>query len=127
MLINEKLTLNLTEQEVTIKSIDKELERIGRQNIFGELNKLRFDPNSWYKILTELRNKSIHRNILTKKAAVNISENINNNTSSSTVKNYLLLPPDYKDSMKQEITEYLGESIDNMRNLIDNTKKVAGI
>ena len=127
MLINEKLGLNLSEKGIYVDSITQKLAGKNKKDILQELNDLNDDHTSWYWILNEYRNKSIHRSILNKKASVSISENINNNTSSSTVKNYLLLPPDYKDSMKQEITEYLKKSIENMGNLIDNTKKVAGI
>ena len=62
-----------------------------------------------------------------KSAGVRISENINNNTNSSTVKNYFLLPPDYKNSMDKEITVFLSDNIGKMRKLIENIKKDAGI
>lgn len=127
MLINEKLGLNLSEKDVGVESIKKELNRIKKQNILKELNDLSSDNTSWYWILKELRNRSIHKSILRKKAEVSISESINDNTSSSTVKNYLLLPPDYKDPMQKETVVFLSDTIEEMRKLIENIKKDAGI
>jgi hypothetical protein len=127
MLINEKFHLNLVEKDVNIESIKKELIKIKKQNILKELDDLSKDRTSWYWILKELRNKSIHKSILNKKALVNISENINDNTNSSTVKNYLLLPPDYKDPMKKETLVFLSDTIKEMRKLIEDIKNVGKI
>jgi len=128
MLINEKLNLKIPEKDVELGSINSELKKKGKkQKIMKRLNKLSSNKTSWYWILNELRNKSIHRSILNKKASVNISENINDKTSSSSVKNYLLLPSDYKNLMDKEITLFLSDSIDKMRKLIENIKKDAGI
>jgi hypothetical protein len=69
----------------------------------------------------------VHRSILNKKAVAHIYDNINNNISSSTVKNFFLLPPDYKNSMDKEITVFLSNSIEEIRKLIGNIKKNAGI
>jgi len=49
---------------------------------------------------------------------------MNNNTSSSTSKNYLLLPPDYKVPMQKETIVFLSECIKEMRKLIENKKKL---
>jgi hypothetical protein len=127
MFINEKLGLNLSEQNVTLRTIRQKLDNKNERNIIKKLDDLDNNKGSWYSILNELRNKSIHRSILNKKAAVNISENTNNNTSSSTVKNYLLLPPDYKNPMDKEITLFLSECIEGMQKLIESIKKDAGI
>lgn len=127
MLINEKLCLNLSDKGIYVYSITQKLAGKNKKDILKELNDLNDDHTSWYWILNELRNKSIHRSILNKKVAAHISENINNNTSSSTVKNYFLLPPDYKNSMDKEITIFLYDSISKMRKLIENIKKDAGI
>lgn len=127
MLINEKFHLNLLEKDVNVESIKKELNKIKKQNILKELDNLSKDKTSWYWIVKELRNRSIHKSMPARSAAVNIYEDINNNTNSSTVKNYFLLPPDYKNSMDKEITVFLCDSISKMQKLIENTKKDAGI
>lgn len=127
MLINEKFDLGLSEKDVELGSINRELKSIGKQNIIDKLNKLSSDTTSWYWILNELRNKSIHRSILNKKAAVSMFDNINNKTSSSTIKNYLLLPPDYKDPMKKETLVFLSDTIREMRKLIEDIKNVGKI
>lgn len=123
MLINEKLHLNLSEKNVYMKSINEKLESQNKKHILKELNDLSCDKTSWYWILNELRNKSIHRSILNKKAAAHIHDNINNNKSSSTVKNYFLLPPDYKNSMDEEITVFLTHCTERMKKLIENIEK----
>ena len=128
MLINEKLNLKLSEKDVELGSINSELKKKGKkQKIMKRLNKLSSDTTSWYWILNELRNKSIHRSILRKQAAPSISANTNDKTSSSSVKNYFLLPPDYQNSMDKEITVFLSDNIGKMRKLIENIKKDAGI
>jgi hypothetical protein len=127
MLINEKFDLGLSEKDVELGSINRELKSIGKQNIIDKLNKLSSDTTSWYWILNELRNKSIHRSILNKKAAVSMFDNINNKTSSSTIKNYLLLPPDYKDPMKKQTLVFLSDTIREMRKLIEDIKNVGKI
>jgi hypothetical protein len=64
MLINEKLNLKISEKDVKLESINSELKKKGKkQKIMKRLNKLSSDTTSWYWILNELRNKSIHRNI----------------------------------------------------------------
>jgi len=65
MLINEKLNLKICKKDVKLESINSELKKKGKkQNIMKRLNKLSSDTTSWYWILNELRNKSIHRSIL---------------------------------------------------------------
>jgi hypothetical protein len=54
-------------------------------------------------------------------------DNINNKTRSSTIKNYLLLPPDYKDPMKKETLVFLSDTIREMRKLIEDIKNVGKI
>ena len=89
MLIKEKLNLKLSEKDVELGSINSELKKKEKkQKIMKRLNKLSSDTTSWYWILNELRNKSIPRSILRKQAAPSISANINDNTNSSSVKNY---------------------------------------
>ena len=127
MLINEKLHLKLLEKDVNVESIKKELTKIKKQNILKELDVLSHDKTSWYWILKELRNRSIHKSILNKEAEASNFENINDNMSSSTVKNRLLLPPEYKDSMKKETIVFLSDCLEEMRKLIENIKKDAGI
>ena len=127
MLINEKLLLNLLETNVIVDSINHKLKSKNKKYVLKELNDLSSNHTSWFWILNELRNKSIHTSILNKQAVASMSENTNDNTSSSNVKNYFLLPPDYKDPMQKEIIVFLYDSIEEMRKLIENTKKVAGI
>ena len=127
MLINQKLGLNLSEQNVLLKTIRDKLDSQQKRYIIKELDALDDDKTSWYSILNEFRNKSIHRSILNKMAKVGLHDNINNNTSSSNVKNYFLMPTDYKDSMDKEITEFLTDCIKEMLELIRTIKKNAGI
>ena len=127
ILINEKLTLNLSEKSVNVESIYQKLNSQNKNHILKEIQNLSIDQTSWYWILKEYRIRSIHRNILYKQVAVSLFENINNNTSSSTCKNYLLLPPDYKVPMQKETIVFLSECIKEMRKLIDTIKKDGGI
>lgn len=123
MLINEKLNLNLSEKKVYVKTINEKLESQNKKHILKELNDLSCDTTCWYWILNELRNRSIHRNMPVKSTAVTISENINDKTSSSSVKNYFLLPPDYNNSMDKEITVFLTLCTERMKKLTENIKK----
>lgn len=45
-----------------------------KQTTISDLNKLSSDPQSWYSILNEPRNRSIHRNMLNKKDAIKYLE-----------------------------------------------------
>jgi Cthe_2314-like HEPN len=117
MLINERLKLNIPEDKVTSKTINKELEKRNNQAIVFDLNKLNCDKSSWYWILRKLRNKSIHLSILSKQAKVNVG------ATPSTVKNYLLSPPDYNTPMDKEIIVFLEENLTNMRNLVDRIRE----
>ena len=88
MLINEKLGLNLAEPSVTLRTIRQKLDSKNERHIMKKLDDLDDNKGSWYSILNEYRNKSTQRSILNKKTAVEISEDIKNNTSSSNVRNF---------------------------------------
>ncbi|MGC1131364.1 MAG: Cthe_2314 family HEPN domain-containing protein [Nitrososphaeraceae archaeon] len=117
MLINERLKLNIQEDEVTLKTINEELEKRNNQDIIYDLNRLNCDKSSWYWILRKLRNRSIHVSILRKQARVNVG------AKQSKAKNYLLSPPDYNTPMDKETIVFLSESLTNMRKLIDRIKE----
>lgn len=78
---------------MTLYTVNKELEKRNNQDVLYDLNKLDWDKSSWYSVLGKLRNRSIHISTLRKQAKVNVGVN------PSTVKNYLLLPPDYNSPM----------------------------
>jgi hypothetical protein len=117
MSINKRLELNIQEDKVTLYTVNKELEKRNNQDILYDLNKLDCDKSSWYSVLGKLRNRSIHTHTLTstlrKQAKVNVGVN------PSTVKNYLLLPPDYNSPMDKETIVFLSENLVNMRRLIE--------
>lgn len=117
MSLNKRLKLNIQEDKVTLKTINKELKERNNQDILYDLNKLKFDKSSWYSILGKLRNRSIHISTLRKQAWVNVG------AKPSTVKNYLLSPPDYNSPMDKETIVFLLETLTNMRILIDGIKE----
>jgi Cthe_2314-like HEPN len=119
MSINKRLELNIQEDKVTLYTVNKELEKRNNQDVLYDLNKLDCDKSSWYSGLGKVRNRSIHISTLRKQAKVNVGVN------PSTVKNYLLLPPDYNSPMDKETIVFLSENIVNMKRLIDTiTEKV---
>jgi hypothetical protein len=94
------------------------------------LNELSSDDKSWYWLLNELRNHSIHRTMLNKGVSVGIIENVNDNTSKSTKPHvaFLVNPLDkVKNPMDESVIEYLDESLQRMRELIDRIRNKAGI
>ena len=64
MLINEKLGLNLAEPSVTLRTIRQKLDSKNERHIMKKLDDLDDNKGSWYSILNEYRNKSIHRRAL---------------------------------------------------------------
>lgn len=116
-LINLKLKLDIQEDRVTLTRINTELEKRSMQDIVTDLNILNCDKSSWYSTLRKLRNRSIHISILRKQAKVNVG------VGPSTVKNYLLSPPSYVTPMDNETLVFLSKSLENMRNLINNTRE----
>jgi hypothetical protein len=115
--LNERLKLNIQEDKVTLKTINEELEKRNNQDILYDLNRLNCDKSSWYWMLGKLRNRSIHVSTLRRQAKVNVG------AKPSTVKNYLLSPPDYNSPMDKETIVFLSENLTNMRKLIDRIKE----
>jgi hypothetical protein len=122
MQINEKLALNIPEKEVDLCPINIELKKQGKQFIVEDLNKVA-GSKSWFWILNELRNRSVHRGLLNKQFAATFVEDVNKGESYSTVKNYFLKQPDYRLPMDEDIISFLETNITNMRNLIDKIRK----
>ncbi len=77
-------------------------------------------------LLNELRNHSIHRAMLSKHVSVNIYENMNTNTSgSSKPMVYFLIdkPNGKREHMDKQVLEYLQESLESMKDLIEQIRK----
>jgi len=71
------------------------------------------NKESWFWLLNELRNHSIHRNVLNKQISVHLVENVNTNTSTSSKPGvYFLVNPrdEEKLPMKKQVIPYLEES-----------------
>jgi Cthe_2314-like HEPN len=115
--LNDTLMLGITDRRVDLCSVNTKLRERGIQYMIKELNKAS-SIKSWFWKLNEYRNKSVHRQMLKKRADAMILEG-----RSSSVRNYLLEPPDYKRPMHEEIVQYLETSIRNTRNLIDEIRK----
>jgi tetrahydromethanopterin S-methyltransferase subunit G len=126
MLINDELKLGLNERNVRLDSVEEKLTSKNKHHIIDELIKLGEDKTSWYWMLNEFRNRSIHRGMLSKLAHRSITEDINKGTSSSSAKDYLHKPPDYETPMEEEIVSYLSTSLRNMRNLLTNIREKMG-
>lgn len=126
MLINDELGLGLKEREVRLDSIEEKLTMRNKQYIIDELIKLGKDENSWYWMLNQFRNRSIHRHILFKLAQRGVTEDVNTGTNSSGFNDYLLKPPDYKTPTEEEIVSYLSTNLRNMRNLLTNIREKMG-
>jgi hypothetical protein len=62
--INEKFDLNIPINEVNLDTVYRKLKRIGRGDLLLDLKRMADDKESWFWLLNELRNHSIHRNIL---------------------------------------------------------------
>lgn len=119
--INEKLGLGLPIEEAKIQNLNPKLKSINQRDLLIELNTLS-QPGNWLWLLNELRNHSLHREMLRKRAVVNIRENINtDNSSSSKPEVYLLVNPRdiNKRPMDSSVVAYLEESLQQMRDLIE--------
>jgi hypothetical protein len=82
--INEKFGFNISINEVNLDTVYSKLKCIGRGDLLADLKTMASDKKSWFWLLNELRNHSIHRNILKKQISVHLVEDVNTNTSSSS-------------------------------------------
>jgi hypothetical protein len=123
--INEKFGFDIPISKVNLYTVYRKLTCIGRGDLLADLKTMATDKKSWFWLLNELRNNSIHRKVLNKQISVHLVEDVNTNTSSSTKPEvyFLVNPRDEKKSpMKKQVIPYLEESLQNMKDLIDNIK-----
>lgn len=126
--INEKENLGLQLDEVNLKTLNTKLNN--KKDILEELNRLSSDKESWYWLLNELRNHSIHRAMLNKNVSMHIIENVNENTSMSMkpVVSFLVNPLDKeKKPMDKPAIQYPEESLQSMKELIDRIRIKAAL
>ena len=119
--INQKLGLGLPIEEAKISNLNPKLKAINKGFLL-ELNTLCSQTDSWIWLLNELRNHSLHRAMINKRASVQVHENINSNTSvSAKPEVYLLINPRdiNKVPMNKSAVTYLQESLQQMRDLIE--------
>lgn len=120
--INQKLGLGLPIEEAKIQNLNPKLKSINKGFLLTELNTLCSEKDSWLWLLNELRNHSLHRRMINKRASVQIDENINSNTSvSARPEVYFLINPRdiIKVPMNKRAITYLEESLQQMRDLIE--------
>lgn len=67
--------------DVDLENINIELKKVDRQYLIDELNKLSSDDKKWLWLANELRNYTLHRNMLKKHVAVGFEENLNTGVS----------------------------------------------
>ena len=82
--INQKLGLGLPIEEAKISNLNPKLKAINKGFLLTELNTLCSQTDSWLWLLNELRNHSLHRAMINKRASVQVHENINSNTFRET-------------------------------------------
>jgi hypothetical protein len=122
MRINEKVGLGINDKDVNLDVVYERLKSQGKEDLVKELKSLSTDKTSWFWLLNELRNHSIHRNMLRKKVSVSLFEDVNTGTSGSSIpENYSLVNPldEKKTAMNTPIVQYLEESLSNMKSLVD--------
>jgi hypothetical protein len=123
--INEKFGFNMPINEVNLDTVYCKLKFIGRGDLLADLKRMVRDKESWFWLLNELRNHSIHRNVLNKHISVHLIEDVNTNTSTSSkpAVYFLVNPKDKKKSpMNKQVIPYLEESLHNMKDMIDNIR-----
>jgi hypothetical protein len=123
--INYQLGLGLSIEDVKLDTIKAELDTINKGDLLDHLNSLTSKKTSWFWLLNEIRNHSLHRERMPRRVHVNIIENINDNTSHSDQTIHFVENDRTKDNpfLQQDIILFLHESLDRMRNLIDNVRR----
>jgi hypothetical protein len=123
--INDELGLRIPIEEVNLETINTKLNDINKGSLLKRLNNLTAKKTSWFWLLNEIRNHSLHRKRISRLVHVNIVENINNNTSYSNQTIHFVGNARTKDNpfMQKDIILFLQESLDRMRNLVDNVRK----
>ena len=123
--INEKLGLGLSIQNAKVENINPKLKSLNKEYLLADLNELSSQTGSWLWLLNGLRNHSLHRAMIRKRAVVNIRENINSNNSvSASPEVYFLVNPRDINQFpmdKPAITNF-EESLQQMRGLIESTR-----
>lgn len=111
--INDKLNLNLPDEDVKLNMINSELTKIGKSQLLQELNNLSSDPNNWYWKLNKARNRGTHGPIFNLQMSRSINENVNTGTTTTSSSDSFLFDP-------RDIVSYLQDSIEDMKKLIGN-------
>jgi Cthe_2314-like HEPN len=123
--INERFSLNITPNKIDLDSVYQKLKSIDRGDLLADLKKMATNKQSWFWLLNELRNHSIHRNVLNKQISIQLVEDINTYTSSSIKPEvYFLVNPrdENKSPMNKQVIRYLEESLQNMIDMIANIR-----
>jgi hypothetical protein len=122
--ISEKLGLAIPLREICIDSVYDNLKTIKKEHLLVDL-KMASKKGSWFWLLNELRNHSIHRAMISKRVKTQIHEDVNTDTSRSDKPEiYFLVNPldNYKSPMSKQVIPYLEESIQQMKDLIEDLR-----
>lgn len=118
--INEKEKLGLRLDKVNLRTLNSKLNTNKKKEILRELNDLSCDKKSWYWLLIELKNHSMHREMLSKDVSMSFFDKPH--------VAFLVNPLDKdRKPMGKSVIETLEESLQSMRELIDRIRKKAGI
>jgi Cthe_2314-like HEPN len=123
--INNKLNLHIPIEKIELKTVNKKLKRRNKEELLKYLNKISSNPKSWFWLLNEIRNHFLHRERIPRHVSVNIFENVNENTSSSTQSIHFVEISRIKDNpfIKKPIISFLEESLERMTKLVENIRK----
>jgi hypothetical protein len=123
--INEKFELGIPFNNVKLDSVYDKLKSINKEDLLDDFKIMTCQKESWFWLLNELRNHSIHRAMLNKRVSVQLFDDANTGASTSGKPEvyFLVNPRDEKRApMDKPIIPYLEESLQNMKNMIDNIR-----
>jgi hypothetical protein len=123
--INRDLNLRIPIEDVRLNSINASLNIKNKGCLLTHLNTLKSNTKSWLWLLNEFRNQFLHRDRLSRLVRVGIFENINNNISTSDQTINFVSNIKTKDNpfLQKDIIVFFCESIDRMRELVDEIRK----
>lgn len=118
VLINEKLKLGLSINDVKIPKVKKKLQEINRSDLIVELEEA-LENGNWFSELYELRNQSVHREKLRIMREYDPFMDQAHVFISNNQRKISLNPSDY---MQIEQIQYFEQSLEKVRDLIDTIR-----
>lgn len=119
--INEKvLGLKIPIKKVTLTTVNIELARCCKSYITNDINQI---CKHWLSLLNEFHNHSKHRKMISREIIGIINENLNQGTTTSSIRTKLIDPRTDK-AHEEDAIPYLENRLTEMKTLVSDTRSL---